>query len=390
MKKPMLMLLLLLLLVSGAKAQAAAFSLPVTAKSAILMEAKTGRVLMEKNAQARAFPASTTKMATGILAMESGKLTDAVTVSQRAAETEGSSIWLEAGEQLTLEQLCYGLMLHSGNDAANAIAEYLGGSEGDFVAQMNALAKRAGATDTHFANANGLPDNNHYSTAHDLAKIAAYGLRNPAFKKVVATDHAIIPWGGKPFQRELYNSNHLLATFDGANGVKTGYTEVAGHCLVASAQRNGLQLIAVVLDSEDMWRDSAALLEAGFNRLKPVNFLGAGQPLTMAPVLFGEREQVAVGPGQTLVLPAPEAADDYRYEINSGKLLAYPPQQGEAAGSVRVYYREQLIDEVPLYYLENTPKASLFVSAARLLRATKQQLVRSLGEWLPGGAASAA
>ena len=116
----------------------------------------------------------------------------------------------------------------------------------------------------------------------------------------------------------------------------------------------------------------------------------AGQPLTMAPVLFGEREQVAVGPGQTLVLPAPEAADDYRYEINSGKLLAYPPQQGEAAGSVRVYYREQLIDEVPLYYLENTPKASLFVSAARLLRATKQQLVRSLGEWLPGGAASAA
>ncbi len=387
MKRPLL-ILLALLLIGGARADAAAFSVPVTAKSAILIEAKTGRVLMEKNAEERAFPASTTKMATGILAMESGKLSDTVTVSKRAAETDGSSIWLEAGEQLTLEQLCYGLMLHSGNDAANAIAEYLGGTEGNFVAQMNALAKRAGAVNTHFANASGLPDSSHYSTAHDLAKIAAYGLRNPGFKKVVATDHAIIPWGGKPFQRELYNSNQLLATFEGANGVKTGYTEVAGHCLVASAQRNGLQLIAVVLDSEDMWRDSAALLEAGFAGLKPINYWGAGQPLTTAPVLFGEKERVAVGAGQALVLPASETADDYRCEFNSGKLLVYPPKKGEVAGSARVYYREQLIDEVPLYYLENTEKASLFVSVFRLVHATKQQLVQVLGELLPGGARS--
>lgn len=363
---------------SMSPAQAA--SIPVTAKSAILVEAETGRIVMEKNAEVRAFPASTTKMVTGILAIESGRLTDKVTVSKKAAEAEGSSIWLEAGEQLTLEQLCYGLLLHSGNDAAVAIAEYLGGSEANFVAQMNALAAAIGTTDTHFANPNGLPNPNHYTTARDLSRIAAYGLKNPEFQKIVATDHALIPWGNKPYQRELFNSNRLLNTFDGANGVKTGYTDAAGPCLVASARRNGLELIAVVLDSEDCWGDAAKMLEAGFATLRPDNYFVAGQKIADVPLLFGNKKTVAAGLGQTLVLPVPEQDSDYRYVVNSCKALVYPPQQGAVAGSVSVYYRDRLIEELPLYYLDRTEQASLVQTVARFFKETKARLANAAAD----------
>lgn len=357
-----------------------AATIPVTAKSAILIEAETGRVIMEKNAEDRAFPASTTKMMTGILAVKSGRLSDKVTVSKKAAAAEGSSIWLEAGEQLTLEQLCYGLLLHSGNDAAVAIAEYLGGSENNFVAQMNALAASIGTTGTHFANPNGLPDPNHYTTAHDLSRIAAYGLKNPEFQKIVATDHALIPWGNKPYQRELFNSNHLLNTFDGANGVKTGYTDAAGVCLVASARRNGLELIAVVLDSEDCWGDAAKMLDAGFAALPPDNYFVAGQKIADVPLLFGNQKTVAAGPGQTLVLPIPEKDSDYRYVVNSCKALVYPPQQGAVAGSVSVYYRDRLIEELPLYYLDRSESASLVQTLARFFKETKARLAHAAAD----------
>ena len=383
MKIRMLTGLFVLLMFSASQQAACAAALSVKAKSAILIEAKTGRVIMEKDAEARAFPASTTKMVTGILAMESGRLADVVTVSKRAAETEGSSIWLEPGERLTLEQLCYGLMLHSGNDAANAIAEYLGGSEANFVAQMNLLANKAGATNTRFANANGLPDGNHYTTAHDLSRIAAYGLRNPGFRKVVATDHALIPWGDKPYQRELFNTNHLLNSFDGANGVKTGYTDAAGHCLVASAQRNGLQLIAVILDSDDMWTDAAAMLETGFSQLRPANYLVAGQPLTTIPVLFGAAANVTAGSSQTLVLPAAEEKGDYRYVVNSSRMLVYPPAQGAVAGSVSVYYQGVLIEEVPLYYIDKQETASAFKRIVQFWQAAKQSLTLAASGFSP-------
>ena len=355
----------------------------VTAKSAIIIEAETGRIIMEKNADSRAFPASTTKMVTGILAMESGRLGDVVTVSKHAAETDGSSIWLEAGEQLTLEQLCYGLLLHSGNDAANAIAEYLGGTENTFVAQMNNLAAKVGATRTHFANANGLPNPNHYTTAHDLARIAAYGLRNPVFQKIVSTDHAVIPWGNKPYQRELFNTNHLLTSFPGANGVKTGYTDAAGPCLVASARRNGLEVIAVVLDSDDLWNDASVMLQYGFSVLQPDNYFLAGQTLTEIPLMFGTKKAVAVGTNQTLVLPIPEHDADYRYTVSSPQALVYPPERGAVAGSVSVYYQGNLIEELPLYYLDQPEPASLFQTAARFFQTTKNRLAHAVDRLLP-------
>ncbi len=355
----------------------------VTAKSAIVIEAETGRVIMEKNADSRAFPASTTKMVTGILAMESGRLDDVVTVSKNAAETDGSSIWLEAGEQLTLEQLCYGLLLHSGNDAANAIAEYLGGAEKNFVAQMNELAFKVGAAHTHFANANGLPNPNHYTTARDLSRIAAYGLRNQIFQKIVSTDHAIIPWGNKPYQRELFNTNHLLTSFPGANGVKTGYTDAAGPCLVASARRNGLEVIAVVLDSDDLWNDASALLQYGFSSLSPDNYFVAGQPLAEVPLMFGNKKGVSVGTNQTLVLPVPERSEDYRYTVAGPKALVYPPEQGAVAGSVSVYYKDTLIEELPLYYLDRPEPASLFQTVARLFQTTRNRLAHAVDRLLP-------
>jgi len=240
----------------AADAVFAAASYPnVTAKSAIVMDTTTGKVLYSKNAEERRFPASTTKMMSLIVALEHGNLDDIVTASANAATTDGSTLWLTQGEKLKMIDLLYGIMLISGNDATVAVAEHISGSVQDYAKLMTEKAHALGAKDTNFTNSSGLPDPNHFTTAHDLGRIAAYGYKNPLFTQIVSTQHKIIPWAGKPFDRDLYNENKMLWIYEGGNGVKTGYTDAAGRCLVSGAKRNNMQLVAVVLDSETMWDD---------------------------------------------------------------------------------------------------------------------------------------
>ena len=230
----------------------------VSAKSAAMLDGTTGECLYEKNGDQRALIASTTKIMTGLLVCEAGDLDRTVTVPETAAGTEGSSMYLKSGETLTRRELLYGMMLHSGNDAALTLAISVSGSEAAFVRQMNRRACALNLTQTHFANPHGLDSGENYSTALDLARLAQAALQNEQFRAVVSTK--TITCAG----RTLTNHNKLLWRYDGCIGVKTGYTRHAGRILVSAAERGGRMLIAVTISDPDDWRDHVSLLDYGF------------------------------------------------------------------------------------------------------------------------------
>ena len=230
----------------------------VSAKSAALLDGMTGECLYAKNGNQRALIASTTKIMTGLLVCEAGELEKNVTVPDAAVGLEGSSMYLKKGETLTRGDLLYGMMLHSGNDAALTLAISVSGGEAAFVRQMNLRARALGLTQTHFANPHGLDSGENYSTALDLAHLAQAALQNAQFRLAVSTKS--ITCAG----RTLTNHNKLLWRYDGCIGVKTGYTRHAGRILVSAAERDGRMLIAVTISDPDDWRDHAALLDYGF------------------------------------------------------------------------------------------------------------------------------
>ncbi|MBP2661300.1 MAG: Serine-type D-Ala-D-Ala carboxypeptidase [Firmicutes bacterium] len=240
----------------------------IEAQAAILIDAKTGQILFEKNSHIRNAPASTTKVLTAIIAIESGRLDEEVKVSARAANTAGSSMHLSTGQLISMRELVIGLLLRSGNDAAVAIAEHLAGSVENFVMLMNDKAQSLDAANSHFVNPHGLTAVNHYSTAFDLAWIARYALTNPTFSMIVNTKETNIEWldrKGKEHDQSLKNTNKLLWLLEEADGVKTGTTNQAGPCLISSATRGNQKLIAVVLHDHSRWYDSMQLLKYGFD-----------------------------------------------------------------------------------------------------------------------------
>lgn len=244
-----------------------AFAAPlpqINAEAACLVEAASLRMLYGKEERKIMYPASTTKIVTLLVALEKGELDSVVTVSENAAQTEGSSMELTTGERYTLRDMLYGLMLLSGNDAAVAIVEHIGGTEQTFAAMMNDKARQLGATGSHFSNSHGLPDRvYHYTTAYDLGLIAARGFNQPGFEQFVSARQEQVETEAGLI-RTFENHNRILSIYPGANGVKTGYTDDAGLCVVASAKRNGIQLIAVILNSDTRWEDAAKLMDYGF------------------------------------------------------------------------------------------------------------------------------
>lgn len=332
----------------------------ITAKSAIVMEATTGKILYSKNAEEKKYPASTTKMMSLIVALEYGNLEDVVTASKNAANTEGSSLWLTEGESEKMLDLLYGIMLISGNDATVAVAEHIAGSVENFARLMTDKAHAIGANNTNFTNSSGLPDPNHYSTAHDLAKIAAYGYKNPLFTKIVSTKEWLMPWPGKEFQRDLYNENRMLWLYEGANGVKTGYTDAAGRCLVSGASRDGMQLITVVLDSERMWDDSIALMSYGFQQIKPKKIFDQGEILKTLRVSNGKVDTVPLVTESDLILPIGETDDEFTTVIDAPAKVEAPIKEGEKVGKVIVYYKGSEVTNIELLAMQRVEKKSLF------------------------------
>lgn len=256
------LMVIILFLTLPAQGQA---KIAVSARNAILMDQKTGEILFEKNADEKRPIASITKIMTAIIAIESGRLKEKATASRKAVYTEGSSIYLEQGEKMSIKDLVYGLMLRSGNDAAVAISEHIGGSEEGFVYLMNEKASWLGMTNTHFTNPHGLHEKGHYSSAHDMAILMKYAMDNSMFKKVTGAkvykaDERSYAWG---------NKNKLLTKYyDACVGGKTGYTKVAGRTLVSAASKNGVNLIAVTLQAPDDWNDHMEMYEKGFKEQK--------------------------------------------------------------------------------------------------------------------------
>lgn len=275
MKKRITLLLLILLFYSHVFIPSIGQAAPgVSANNAVLIEQSTGRVLFEKDAHSRESIASITKVMTAIIAIESGKLDEKVTASRNAVYTEGSSIYLEQGERMKLEDLVYGLMLRSGNDAAVAIAEHVGGSEEGFVYLMNEKANWLGMSNTHFDNPHGLDSDNHYSSAYDMAILMAYAMENELFQKISgATSYKS---DGRTYSWQ--NKNKLLTQYyEYCTGGKTGFTKKTGRTLLTTASKNGVDLIAVTLDAPDDWRDHIAMYEWGYENYHMESLTEEGQ-----------------------------------------------------------------------------------------------------------------
>ena len=251
------------------------------AVSAIVLEAGSGRVLYQNNAYSSMPMASTTKILTAITVLQYLPLDAQVTISAAAQGIEGSSVYLQAGEKWSVRDLLYGLLLRSGNDCAVQLALSTAGSVRAFAVLMNKVALEAGATHSNFVNPHGLHHQRHYTTAYDMARITAYAMRNPVFCQIVATQsYTFTHCSGQ--KRVFVNKNKMLRGYEGANGVKTGYTRAAGRCLVSSAMRDGMQLVCVVLNCYTMWQTSAALMDSAFANYRMRCVWQAGQPVVLA------------------------------------------------------------------------------------------------------------
>jgi len=265
-------------LVPAGESGRASAAVDLSAEAAALIDVESGRILYSLSGQKKMKIASLTKIMTAIVAIEHGDLSDMVKTGINAYGVEGSSVYLKLGERMSLLHLLYGLMLRSGNDAAVAIAEHVGGSVDGFVLMMNEKARQIGMDDTTFKNPHGLDADGHLSTAEDLARLAAYALKHPVFREIVKTPVIRVPNPGEPWDRLWRNKNKLLHLYPGADGVKTGYTKAAGRCLVSSATRGGRQLAAVTLNDGNDWADHARLLDYGFGRFPARELYRAGEP----------------------------------------------------------------------------------------------------------------
>jgi len=337
-----------------------------SARAAYIMDLRTGRTLFSWNEQERLPEASTTKVMTALLALEYGRLDEMVTTSRNAYGVPGTSIYLSLGEQLTLEHMLYGLMLASGNDAAVAIAEHVGGSLEGFLDQMNARALAMGLTNTHFTTPHGLPASDHYTSAYDLTQIAAQAMRFPFFRELVSTQRAGIPWPGREYDRVLRNKNSLLSTYAGATGIKTGFTRAAGRCLVFGAKRGDLELIGVVLNCANWFDEAARLMDRCFENYTVLEMLSDGDRVRSVPLTGGSSPTLSVKvqgnlsapfalnetPRVTLILPASVKA---------------PVERDTQLGWVQLYVGDTLVDQRPLVAAEDEASRSLKGAFQRIL-----------------------
>lgn len=326
----------------------------INALSAVVVEESTGRILYNKNALEKRSIASTTKIMTALVALENGNTEDKVTVSNRAASIGGSRAGIREGEQYTLKELLYAMMMISGNDAAIAIAEHIGGSVENFAVMMNDRAKSLGAVNSHFVTPHGLDREDQYSTAYDLALITIEALKNPLFSEIVSTSSSYIPG------HSLYNTNELLGSYPGADGVKTGYTGKAGRCLVSTAKKNGMRLISVVLGSPTRnarANASMSLLDYGFNNYKMYKLLEQGDIYARIPVYRGINDRVTLKVESDIVLPLSKAeAKSINVREHVPDVLNAPVYAGAGTGYVEYVLNGKVLAQSMLVVTEDVRK----------------------------------
>ncbi|MBR0179288.1 MAG: D-alanyl-D-alanine carboxypeptidase [Firmicutes bacterium] len=373
MKKWLAFLIIIIYLAFCGTARAAD-ELSLQCKSALLLDGASGQVLYEQNADEKCYPASVTKIMTMVLIMEAVNagtisLDDVVTVSQEAADMGGSQVYLYPGEQRSVDEMMIAIAVGSGNDAAYAMAEFVGGTYGNFIQMMNDKAAELGMSGTHFVNPHGLHDDDHYTTASDLGKLAFYAAGLPGLLDYTSIyEYEFRP---EPNLLTLWNTNRLLKWYDGAIGMKTGYTEEAGRNLVAVAERDGLRLISVVLgcgERQGHFRESMDLLNYGFNTFTRQVIYEKGTKVAQIPVSKGESDSVdlvaAVDAGYTC--RKAETAEITQSTALQESLSA-PVARGDVGGVLTLYKDGRELQTVDLVAASDVPKGGLFRTWKKLL-----------------------
>lgn len=378
MKKVILSLILITSLLTTQGLYANDSMPKVRAKGAILIEQESGRILFEKNGYEALPMASTTKIMTCIVALEEGKLTDIVTVSKKASRAPEVKMHLKEGEKQLLGDLLYSLMLQSHNDTAVAVAEHVGGSVEAFCDKMTAKAKAIGAEHTSFKTPNGLDAEGHYASAYDMALIGAYALKNPEFVKIITTTNISIPTttveGSK--RHDLQNKNRFIYSYAGANGIKTGFTNKAGHCFVGGACKNDMQLIGVSLAAgwgnqgkTQKYTDVINMMEYGFKNYEKYEILTPTKNYSQIPLTKAIKEETTLGLEDKIVLPLnKEEKQNLVIKKVMPTSIEAPVKKGDTIGEVQVLYKGAILAKHPLKAQEDIKKANVLDYIKKWLR----------------------
>lgn len=351
--------------------KASAENLYTSAVGGCVIEAESGRILFEKNKDKKVPMASTTKIMTAITAIENCEnLDEKFEISPKAVGVEGTSLYLRKGDVYSTRALLYALMLISGNDASVAIAEHVAGSTSEFVTLMNELAKKIGANSTHFANTHGLDADGHYTTAYDLALITAYALNNDTFREIVSTKNTKIT-NSNGENRYLKNKNKLLFTLDGCIGVKTGFTNDAGRCLVSAIERNGMRLVCVVLNCGPMFEESATLLNECANRFKKVDITSLYNYNNEVEVLDGREKLAKLYTKEKFFYPLTDKeVESLEIVYTLPKFIEAPLSKDSEVGKIEVFLNKDLLFSEKVYTIEEVKSKTLW-----------QRLKEFAGKW---------
>ncbi len=362
----------------------------VLADSAILIEAKSGRVIFEKNADFQTPPASTTKTLTCIIGLEQLFPEEMVEISEEAAYTEDTTFPWAPGDQIQAHKLILGTMMVSDNGGAVAIAEKISGSASEFARVMNEKAVSIGCTNSHFENPNGLPNPNHLTTARDMAKISAYAMKNQKFREIVSTNQADVDWLTwsnnelVPTVMDAMNTNRLLETYPGCTGIKTGWTVAAAGCLAAAAKRGDVELIAVVLHSPDSYtrfEDAQKMLDYGFQSVRTVKGLDHTKVERRVHVKEGTKSRVKVGLSRDVdyTLIGDESVNDYDFDYDLPEEVEAKISVGDHIGDLVVKFRGQEVDRVPFLALEDVDREIKKTFRSRLVGFISDFFPESIG-----------
>lgn len=325
----------------------------ISAKAAVLISADTGEVVYARNASEKLPMASTTKIMTALLCLESGGLYDEFTVDSQAIKVEGSSMGLCEGDTVTKYALCCGMLLPSGNDAANAAAVRIAGSIEAFVGLMNERARKLGLSKTYFVTPSGLEGDGHGSAAADMALLAREALKNRLFREICSQESIKVKFGSPPYDRWLKNTNRLLSMYEGVYGVKTGFTDEAGRCLVSACRRDGKDLICVTLNDRNDWDDHIAIYEYGFAAVRQLE-LELPDDIS-ADIVGSASDKLRLVPEKSsyTVTTVTGNADDFTYTVLRPPFLYAPVREGEKAAELRICFFGREVCTLPLYAAEN-------------------------------------
>lgn len=330
----------------------------ISAKGASLIEVSHGDLVYAKNENARLPMASTTKIMTALVVLENSSLDDVITIEPSMVNIEGSSIYLHVGEKLTVEDLLYALLLESANDASVALAIHIAGDIDAFAQMMNEKALEMGLVNTNFKNPHGLDDDEHYTTAYELGMIAKCAMENEKFVEICSTYKKSIPLDNGEGTRLLINHNKLLRSYEGAIGIKTGFTRKCGRCLVSCASKNGVTLICVTLNDPNDWQDHKALLDYGFSQYENVKLASPGDYSVEMNSIGGEKTSfIAENTDELSVIVKGDTSNIYAV-LEANRLISAPIRRGDYVGKIIFYNNNQIIGTLPLFSKENIGRIS--------------------------------